>query len=170
VDLSGSAFDTRLVVYDVGDCILALPVLGCDEDSGAGATSLECFPVTAGVAYLLEVGGADEAEAGALAMTISCAPAGGIELRRGDCNSDALINIADAIFLLSLLFSGGASPACPDACDANDDGLLNIADAIRALSALFSAPTLPLPPPYPGCGSDPTPDTLLSCEAMGVCP
>lgn len=92
-------------------------------------------------------------------------------LRRGDCNADSADNIADAIFLLSVLFPpGGGAPAvaCEDSCDANDDGVLNIADAISVLGALFGTPPLPLPPPTGACGTDPTPDAI-PCVALPPC-
>lgn len=93
-------------------------------------------------------------------------------LRRGDCNHDGSINIADAVSLLGFLFPTGGPPAplsCEDACDGNDDGSLNIADAVAVLTALFGNPTAPLPAPYPGCGDDPSPDSL-NCAAYSFCP
>jgi len=86
---------------------------------------------------------------------------------RGDANSDGRVNIADAVTVLMYLFENGHGPlGCEDAADANDDGTLNIGDAIRILVRLFGAGTA-FDPPYPGCGTDPTPDAL-SCSA-GVC-
>ena len=81
---------------------------------------------------------------------------------RGDANDDGARNIADAIFILQYLFGGGAEPSCPDAADANDDGALNIADAVAILQHLFGGGG-DLPPPFPGCGPDPTPDALGAC-------
>ncbi|MFN0057936.1 MAG: hypothetical protein ACKVX7_05700 [Planctomycetota bacterium] len=92
------------------------------------------------------------------------------EFKRGECNNDGGIDIADAIFTLSLLFTAGTGPAaCADACDANNDGTVNIADAIALLSSLFGAPSVPLPAPYPDCGVDPGTDAL-DCAAYGSCP
>ena len=91
---------------------------------------------------------------------------------RGDCNGDGGFNIADAIFLLGFLFPVGppTTLSCDDACDANDDGGLNIADAIRALEALFPGGTpMPLVAPFPGCGFDPTGDSL-DCGSSPSCP
>ncbi|MEM7165446.1 MAG: hypothetical protein AAF581_08280 [Planctomycetota bacterium] len=97
-------------------------------------------------------------------------PTIGTEFRRGDCNDDSSINIADPVWLLGLLFPSGAANvlACDDACDANDDEVLNIADAVRILNALFG-PTVPLPAPYPGCGLDAA-GTNLACGSYGTCP
>ena len=75
---------------------------------------------------------------------------------------DQMVNIADAIFLLEFLFTGGNGPVCPDAGDSNDDGLINIGDAINLLSFLFTGGSM-IPYPYPGYGIDPTPDSLGDC-------
>lgn len=81
---------------------------------------------------------------------------------RGDSTYDQLVNIADAIFLLDFLFTGGTPPVCPDAGDTNDDGALNIGDAINLLNFLFTSGST-IPYPYPGYGIDPTPDSLGAC-------
>ncbi len=86
--------------------------------------------------------------------------------RRGDCNADGAINLADAIAGLGALF-GGDSPSCDDACDTNDDGAHDIADAISLLSFLFSSGPAPLAP-HPDCGEDPTQDGL-NCSSYDVC-
>ena len=89
--------------------------------------------------------------------------------RSGDSNGDAGFNIADAVFLLAALFSGGPPSSCADASDANDDGGVNIADAIFKLAALFSGGA---PLPDPGsvtCGVDPTDTDPLDCASYN-CP
>ncbi len=93
----------------------------------------------------------------------------GMTFQRGNCNADtAGMDIGDAIFLLSELFSGGATVPCADACDANDDGSKDIGDAIFILSFLFTSGTSPAAP-HPGCGPDPTDDTL-DCAMFAACP
>lgn len=77
---------------------------------------------------------------------------------RGDCNTDNLLNIADAILGLGILFSGAGPANCDDACDINDDGSVDIGDPITLLANLFSSG--PNPPPPSNCGDDPTPDSL----------
>ncbi|MEM7164280.1 MAG: proprotein convertase P-domain-containing protein [Planctomycetota bacterium] len=80
---------------------------------------------------------------------------------RGDCNNDTVVNIADPVFVLNVLFgTPGLMPECTDACDANDDGGMDIADAVAILTSLFSMSAPPLPAPGTTCGPDPTPDTL----------
>jgi hypothetical protein len=87
------------------------------------------------------------------------------DFRRGDCNVDASIDIADAIFALGILFPPpGPDARCLDACDANGDGSVDVADAVSLLGLLFGAPGPPLPPPYPDCGYDPTPVDKVGCE------
>ncbi|MFN0060867.1 MAG: dockerin type I repeat-containing protein [Planctomycetota bacterium] len=88
--------------------------------------------------------------------------------RRGDCNSDGGVDVADAVSALNQLFVPGTLPSeCGDACDANDDGAFNIADPILILNRLFSGAP-PLPPPL-NCDQDPTADSL-GCAAFPPCP
>lgn len=77
---------------------------------------------------------------------------------RGDGNGDGAHDIADAVFTLAYLFSGGPGP-CRDAQDWNDDGALDIGDAIYGLSFLFAGGAGP-PPPVGACGPDPTADAI----------
>lgn len=86
---------------------------------------------------------------------------------RGDCNGIGTVDLADAITILSQLFSGAPPPSCADACDMNDDGAVNIADSVFLLAALFQGAG-PLRPPSAGCGLDPTEDDL-QCETVGGC-
>jgi len=55
----------------------------------------------------------------------------------GDCNGDAITNIADIIWLLSQLFTGGPTSLCPIACDANGDGVLDAADPVHIANYVF---------------------------------
>ncbi|MGA1779485.1 MAG: dockerin type I repeat-containing protein [Planctomycetota bacterium] len=89
--------------------------------------------------------------------------------RRGDSNFDGTVNLADAIYLLTYLFSGGPSPQCFDVADVNDDGGLDVSDGVALLGYLF-IDTTPPQHPFPGCGVDTTPSPLpgwLSCESVG---
>jgi len=86
---------------------------------------------------------------------------------RADVNDDGLINLADAISLLEILFLGGVIQ-CGDASDANDDELANIADAIYLLAYLFTGGDAP-PPPFGGaCGPDPA-GAALDCAEYNSC-
>jgi len=82
---------------------------------------------------------------------------------RGDSNGDAMVNISDAAFTLQHLFLSGNEPGCKVAADANGDGRVNISDAAFTLNHLFLGGT-PMPPPYPGCGTDPE-DEVLGCAS-----
>ena len=91
----------------------------------------------------------------------------GTPFRRGDANTDGLVDIGDAIATLGLLFSGG-SVSCDDAADSNDDGAVDIGDAIKVLGVLFSGDTPPAAPGPDNCGIDPTDDSL-DCESYDSC-
>ncbi|MFN0058422.1 MAG: lytic polysaccharide monooxygenase [Planctomycetota bacterium] len=90
-----------------------------------------------------------------------------IEFVRADANGDGALDLADAVQVLSSLFSG-APTNCAKALDANDDGAVDIADPIRILANLFSSAPAP-PLPFPGCGVDPTLDGL-ACSGSLACP
>jgi hypothetical protein len=77
---------------------------------------------------------------------------------RGDAAADGELNISDGIKILLVLFTGTPTD-CPDALDADDDGTTVITDAVYVLDYLFRGGR-PIPPPFPGRGSDPTPDGL----------
>ncbi len=86
----------------------------------------------------------------------------GTTFLRGDATSNGGIDIADAVFVLGYLFSGGTDPVCPDAADAEDSGAIDIADAVYILSYLFADGPVPLYP-FPIPGLDPTVDSLNTC-------
>jgi hypothetical protein len=86
---------------------------------------------------------------------------------RGDANGDGILDISDAIGVLSFLFTGGATPPCPKAADANDDGTVDISDGVRILGFLFLGMEA-LPGPVRVCGADLTED-LLSCVDFPPC-
>ncbi len=77
---------------------------------------------------------------------------------RGDLNGDQQLDITDPVVALEYLFSGGQLD-CADAADFNDDGEIDLGDAIGELSYLFTFGPPP-PAPFPGCGTDPTADTI----------
>ena len=89
---------------------------------------------------------------------------------RGDCNADDSFNIADAVFTLANLFSGGANGPCDDSCDSNGDGGLNIADAIYTLAALFSGGAMPATPGPEDCDVDGDDSDSLGCDSFPPCP
>jgi len=101
----------------------------------------------------------------------ACAtPVGGKpRFRRGDPNSDGVINITDGIYILNFLFLGGPPPTCTEAANANDDGSANITDGIYVLNFLFLGGPAPAAPGA-SCGSEPegTPSDL-GCASYTRC-
>ena len=86
---------------------------------------------------------------------------------RGDGNDDGILDISDAVTVLSCLFEGVLCPTCLDAADCNDDGAINTSDAVCVLGCVFGSGKCP-DPPFPGCGVDETEDEL-DCAANTSC-
>ncbi len=84
---------------------------------------------------------------------------------RGDANDDALVDIADGIWLLNMLFLNGPEGTCPASGNANGDGDIDQADAIYVLNYQFLLGPSP-PAPFPGCGvaEDEACESFSSCE------
>ena len=104
-----------------------------------------------------------------LSLTLVTPAQGEWSFVRGDANGDGDFNIADPVFILGFLFSGGPGP-CLDAMDVNDDGMNNIADAVAGLDSLFGAGGTSPPAPFPTCGTDPTADALDCVGPLTACP
>ncbi|MFQ5654109.1 MAG: hypothetical protein ACE5GW_05190 [Planctomycetota bacterium] len=77
---------------------------------------------------------------------------------RGDANVSGDTNLADAVTILTYLFSAGQLD-CLDAADVNDSADIDLADPVALLTFLFASGAAP-PLPYPDPGPDPTPDPL----------
>jgi hypothetical protein len=75
--------------------------------------------------------------------TFTCGP----PCQCGDANSSGGVNISDAVFLISYIFSGGAAPAACNYAngmgDANGSGTINISDAVYLISYIFSGGAAP---------------------------
>jgi len=63
----------------------------------------------------------------------------------GDANTDDLINVGDAVFLINYVFRGGDPPEPVEAGDANGDGGTNVGDAVYLISFIFKEG------PFPKC-------------------
>jgi hypothetical protein len=65
----------------------------------------------------------------------------------GDANSDGVLNISDAVFLIAYVFSGGPAPAfcmySKGKGDANGDGTVNISDAVYLIAYIFLGSSTP---------------------------
>ncbi len=57
--------------------------------------------------------------------------------RSGDANNDGFVDIADGIYLVSYIFSGGAAPAPLRAGDADCDGSVCITDVVYLVNYIF---------------------------------
>jgi len=62
----------------------------------------------------------------------------------GDATHDGAFNIADVIFGVARIFSGGPAPLCQDEADANADNLFNIADVTFGVARIFSGGPAPI--------------------------
>ena len=87
--------------------------------------------------------------------------------RRGDSNSDGVMDISDPIATLHFLFSGGVEVSCADAADANDDGKVDLSDSVYDILHLFAGGAAPLDPGS-RCGPDPSLDDL-ACALYEPC-
>ena len=69
----------------------------------------------------------------------------------GDVNSDATVNLTDALLTLNFLFVNGARPACDRGADFDGDQALTLSDPLSTVNFLFlNGP--PPPGPFPNCG------------------
>lgn len=121
-----------------------------------GATSYSDNGLAAGSYSYDVIGEVDGIPSPAATCSASVVAAGFV---RGEVNGDGNVNLADAVALAVYLFESGPTPACLDGGDFNDDGNLDIGDVTSGLLYIFSGGAAPAAP-FPGCGSDPTPDSL----------
>jgi uncharacterized protein (TIGR02145 family) len=56
----------------------------------------------------------------------------------GDANTDDIVDISDAVYLIAYIFSGGSAPQPLLAGDANHDGTVDISDAVYLIAYIFS--------------------------------
>lgn len=80
---------------------------------------------------------------------------------RGDVTGDGVVDGADETMLQAYLF-GGTPMNCQLAADVNDDGMLGPTDIAALHSYVTSGSPIP-PPPFPECGTDPSPQPGASC-------
>ena len=64
----------------------------------------------------------------------------------GDANADGIVNISDAVYLVTYIFSGGPAPVPLLSGDANCDGVVNISDAVYLISYIFGGGPAPCDP------------------------
>lgn len=89
---------------------------------------------------------------------------------RGDCDQTAVVDVADAMYGLEMLFEFGPGANCLEACDANGDGRIDVADSIYTLRFIYSLGAAP-PGPYPSCSTEQADCILgLGCASGSACP
>jgi hypothetical protein len=62
----------------------------------------------------------------------------------GDANDDGLVNVGDAVFLITYIFRGGAEPVCMKEGDANNDCQVNVGDAVYIINYVFKSGQEPI--------------------------
>jgi hypothetical protein len=55
----------------------------------------------------------------------------------GDANADGVVNISDAVYLISYIFGGGDPPLLLESGDVDMNGLVNISDAVYMIAYIF---------------------------------
>jgi hypothetical protein len=66
-----------------------------------------------------------------------------LEYTGGDANTDAAVDISDAVYLISYIFSGGPAPNPLLSGDANCDSTVDISDVVYLISYIFSGGAAP---------------------------
>jgi len=64
----------------------------------------------------------------------------------GDTNGDDACNVADAVYIIAYIFSGGTPPDPITAGDVNNDGSINVSDAIYIINFVFKEGPTPVCP------------------------
>ena len=90
-----------------------------------------------------------------------------IVFRRGDANGDGSYNISDSVAILLRVFTDNDIVPCEKAADVDDNGELEMVDALFVLNAMFLRGPEPKAP-FPGCGIDPSEDSI-TCDRYGPC-
>jgi hypothetical protein len=93
----------------------------------------------------------------------TAAVGGGPTFRRGDVDSNGVVEITDAVKLLGYLFLGGGTPECLEAGDTDNNGTIDITDAVTNLGYQFLGQAPPAAPGPLTCGTDPA-QPMLGCD------
>ncbi len=115
----------------------------------AGFSSPPSLPGVAAIDYIVSVRTDGTVE---FVSAASAAPTSGvidtlgyesIPFALGDANGDRVVDVADVIYLIAIIFSDGPSPVPPAAGDANCDGTLNVSDITFLIRHIFDLGTAP---------------------------
>ena len=168
---NAAAYDA-VAIYEL-DTTVDPPARTLVGEPAAGATEFLLAAVAiGGHTYVLEASLGDlTCETAAATVTV---PAIGRPVFTGDANSDAKIDIADAICILGRLFGPATdackNPKCMANLDTNNDAGIDIADAISVLGYLFAGNDMKAPdgtllrPANIGCQMYPAEEVTLPCE------
>ena len=55
----------------------------------------------------------------------------------GDSNTDGMVNVGDAVFLIAWIFNDGEDPQYLECCDVNNDGMPNVGDVVYLIAYIF---------------------------------
>ena len=61
----------------------------------------------------------------------------------GDANSDTMVNVSDAVYIINYVFSGGNAPDPLESADVNCDSKQNVSDAVYIINFVFSGGKYP---------------------------
>jgi hypothetical protein len=156
VAVRGRNFHDGLAVF-FGDTPAAAVVFDSGRDPSLVTATV---PALAAGEVELSVVNSDGCTSQGVEFTVRAA---GAEFVRGDASSDGIVDISDAIRILSYLFLG-ATVTCQDAADPNDNEAIDLSDAVYVLNFLFRGAAAPRPP-YPDPGDDPGAAGPLGCES-----
>jgi hypothetical protein len=148
VSVIGSDFQDGIKVY-FGTTEAAPVTFDPDDTTRAGVS----VPATlAQGSVMVMVRNADGQESNSISFLVRN------KFIRGDSNLDGMVEIGDAIRVLTHLFGGDAA-GCLEALDANDNLAVDLSDALFLLQFLFMDGLAPAAP-YPAAGVDPGATTL----------
>jgi hypothetical protein len=139
------------------------------KSPGGSSTAID-FTAAGTYLYRLTVNdGQPSDNTGSAEATITVLPesAGGKTFRRGDVDSNGIVEITDVVKLLGFLFLGSGTPECLEAGDTDNNGVVDITDAVTNLGYQFLGQPPPAAPGPLDCGPDPGGATLacdLGCQ------
>ncbi len=64
----------------------------------------------------------------------------------GDASDDGVVNVGDAVYLVTYIFKGGPAPPCMAEGDANCDLTVNVGDAVYVINYVFKGGPAPCCP------------------------
>jgi hypothetical protein len=65
----------------------------------------------------------------------------------GDADGDEIVNVSDAVYLITYIFAGGLAPDPMEAGEVNCDEIVNVSDVVYLITYIFAGG----PPPCDGC-------------------